>query len=339
CALILSGGAGTRLWPLSTEERPKQFLPLIDEQSLFQKTYERLSGVVDPGSIWVATVETYVPLIQEQVPSITRDRILVEPARRNTAPAIATAHSLISDSVGEHRLGVFPSDHHIADTLAFHSAVDEAYEFADVEEVLLTLAIPPTRPETGYGYLRLGEEISGRVRRVASFVEKPDLETAKRYVESGDFAWNGGMFIWESDAFDRSLQKFAPEIHSIAHDIAVAPSELRTLYEQMPAISIDYALMEKADNVVTVAAEYGWSDVGSWAAVAELTGASAGGVIQVSSNAWVRRDSERLIAVAGAEDLIIVDTPDALLVLNRDGGAEMMREVVRRAQASSEDSS
>lgn len=331
CALILCGGAGTRLWPLSTDERPKQFLPLIGDQSLFQKTCERLSGLVEEGSIWVATVERYVPLIREQIPSLTNDRILVEPARRNTAPAIAAAHSLISEAVGEHRLGVFPSDHHVRDTFAFQSAVDEAFEYADHEEVLVTLAITPSRPETGYGYLQLGKTLSGRVREVRAFVEKPDLETAKRYLEAGDYAWNGGMFIWESDAFDRSLQKFAPEVHSLAHDIAVAPSEARSLYEQMPTVSIDVALMEKADSVVTIAAEYGWSDVGSWTAVAELAGSSSEGVIHVDSNSWVRRDSDRLIAVAGSDDLIIVDTPDALLVLHRGSTSEAMREIARRA--------
>lgn len=334
-ALVLCGGAGTRLWPLSTEERPKQFIPLVSERSLFQETVERLREVTDPDSIWIATVERYVPLILEQVPGLRRERILIEPARRNTAPAIATAHAAICEEIGEHRLGVFPSDHHIGDTTAFTSAIAEAYEYADHHERLVTLAIPPTRPDTGFGYLELGEAIEGRVRTVRKFVEKPDLETARKYVESGNYAWNGGMFVWESDAFDRTLDKHAPEIHELAHDIAVARSQRTRLYESMPSTSIDYAVMEKADNVVTVAAEYGWSDVGSWAAVAELSPGDSK-TIRVGSNAWVSRGSDRIIAVAGADDLIVVDTPNALLILHRDAG-ERMREVAEAAADHLED--
>lgn len=328
CVLILCGGAGTRLWPLSTEERPKQFLPLAGERSLFQQTHDRLASLVGPDSIWIATVERYVPLILEQVPSLERNRILVEPARRNTAPAIAMAHALICEHFGEHRLGVFPSDHFIGDSGAFGSAVEEAFEYVDVQEELVTLAIPPTRPDTGFGYLELGDAIRGRVRRVRSFVEKPDAETAQRYLESGRYAWNGGMFVWESDTFDTALQRHDPEIHSLAHDIAVAPSEVERLYGAMPSDSIDYALMEKADNVVTVAAEYRWSDVGSWNAVAELTGSSEG-VIRVGSNSWIRNGSGRTIAIAGADDLIVVDTPDALLILHKDA-SDKMREVAEQ---------
>ncbi len=330
CALILCGGAGTRLWPLSTEERPKQFIPLIGDRSLFQQTFDRLVEAVGAESIWVATVERYVPLILEQVPVLQRNRILVEPARRNTAPAIAMAHALISESIGEHRLGVFPSDHYIADPEAFRSAVEEAFDYVEVQEQLVTLAIPPTKPETGFGYLELGEPVTGRIRRVRSFVEKPDADTARSYLESGRYAWNGGMFVWESDTFDAALQRHAPEIRTLAHDIAVAPSELERLYSQMPSVSIDYALMEKADNVVTVAAEYGWSDVGSWSAVAELSPQSSEGVILVGSNSWVKSSSGRTIAVAGADDLIIVETPDALLILHKDAG-DRMREVAEKA--------
>lgn len=331
CALILCGGAGTRLWPLSTEERPKQFLPLIGERSLLQQTFDRLTATVDEDSIWIATIDRYVPLIREQLPSIPSEKILIEPLRRNTAPAIAVAHAVISEAAGEHRLGVFPSDHYIGDTKAFRSAVDEAFTFANHQEALVTLAIPPTRPDTGFGYLRLGEPISGRIRRVESFVEKPDLETARGYLESGQYAWNGGMFVWNSDAFDRSLQKHAPEIHVLAHEIAARPAELERLYERMPATSIDYALMEKAYNVVTLTEEYGWSDVGSWKAVADLAQSSSDGVIRVGSNSWIRRGTDRLIAVAGANDLFVVDTPEALLILHSDAG-ELMRDVSERAR-------
>lgn len=330
CVLILCGGAGTRLWPLSTEDRPKQFLSLIGERSLLQQTFDRLARIVGPESIWIATVDKYVPLIVEQIPELDRARILVEPARRNTAPAIAMAHALICERVAEHRLGVFPSDHFIADQDAFESAVDEAFQYVDAHEELATLAIPPTRPETGFGYLELGETVSGRIRRVKNFVEKPDAETARQYLDSGRYAWNGGMFIWESDAFDAALQRHVPAIHGLAHDIAVAPTETGRLYAEMPSVSIDYALMEKAQNVVTVSAEFGWSDVGSWNAVAALSPSSSPGSIRIGTNSWVRSSSNRTIAIIGADDLIVVETDDALLILHPSYG-DRMKEVAAEA--------
>jgi mannose-1-phosphate guanylyltransferase len=327
CALILSGGAGTRLWPLSTEERPKQFIPLFENRSLLQQTWDRLSRLVDPSSIWIATVERYVEQTLEQIPQLDRARILTEPARRNTAPAIAAAHAGIAREIGSHLLGVFPSDHYIGDGEAFAAAVDTAFTHAAGSEDLVTVAITPTEPNTGYGYLELGESLGGAVRRVRQFVEKPDAETAREYVESGSFAWNGGMFLWNSATFDRALETTAPEIHRLASRMASArdDGERRSLYEEMPSISIDYAVMERWPAIASVAGELDWSDVGSWAAVARFVPSSEEGVLQIGGNAWVHRRSTRDIAVVGIRDLLIIDTPEALLILDPNASGDMRK--------------
>jgi mannose-1-phosphate guanylyltransferase len=325
CALILSGGAGTRLWPLSTEERPKQFIPLFGNRSLLQQTWERLSRLVGPGSIWVATVERYVEQTLAQIPELDRARILTEPARRNTAPAIAAAHAAIGREIGNHLLGVFPSDHYIGDGEAFAAAVDTAFGHAAGSGDLVTVAITPDEPNTGYGYLELGELLGGAVRRVQRFVEKPDAATAREYVESERFAWNGGMFVWNNETFARALETTAPEIHRLAAAMASTrdETERRSLYEEMPSISIDYAVMERWPSIASVAGDFDWSDVGSWAAVARFVPSSTEGVLQIGGDTWVHRRSARDIAVVGTGDLLIIDTPEALLILDPRSSGDM----------------
>ena len=256
-ALILAGGAGTRLRPLSSDENPKQFLPIFGGKSLIQLTWERLEPVIAPEHIFVSTTEQYATKCRAHLPQLRPENIIAEPARRNTAPAIALSCFAIESAIGPCTIACLPSDHHIANPREFVRILERAYEHAESSEDLVTIGIEPTEPHTGYGYLELGDEIAPGVIRLRRFMEKPSRERAEEFLRSGNFAWNGGMFIWRSDVFRRSLERAAPEIAGVRFDT----------YEAMPNISIDYALMEKAPNVATIRGEFGWSDVGSWEAL------------------------------------------------------------------------
>jgi len=251
-ALILAGGAGTRLRPLSSDENPKQFLQIFDGYSLLQKTYARVSRRV--GSVYISTNEQYADKCSEQ---LGRVDILTEPARRNNAPAITLCCREIESREGECVIAVLPSDHFIGDEEEFARVLDRAFEFAESNDYLVTLGIEPTEPNTGYGYLQLGGELSPGVIAVDRFLEKPSREKAEAFVRAGNYAWNAGIFVWRASVFGREIQRAAPDIAAVT----------RENYDQMPSISIDYALMEKAPRVAAIRGNFGWSDVGSFEAL------------------------------------------------------------------------
>lgn len=257
-AVILAGGAGTRLRPLSSDERPKQFLHIFAGDSLLQRTWRRLTGVVPPEAIFVSTNERYRDLCIEELPQLPPENVIAEPARRNTAPAIALCTFTIAERHGDETTVAFlPSDHFIRDEAEFARVLDRAYAYAAAHEELVTFAIRATEPEPGFGYLELGEELEPDVRRLRRFTEKPSVEVATEFLRAGNYAWNSGMFVWRADVFRRALAAASPEIARVT----------RETYETMPSISIDYALMEKAPRVASVRADFGWSDVGTFGAL------------------------------------------------------------------------
>lgn len=334
-ALILAGGAGTRLWPASTDERPKQFLRLFGGKSLIRLTFERLSHIVDPDAIWVATNSRYRAAVLEEIPELSPERVLLEPARRNTAPAIAVCCARIRSIHPDATLGIFPSDHAIGDEESFIRCVADAFTLASGGELLVTIGIEPTEPNTGYGYLELGDEIPPG-RQVRRFVEKPDLATAEQYVASGHYLWNGGMFIWKLDTFFRALAASAPDLERLTQQWIDSEHDARDeIYGRMPSISIDYALMERSSNVATIPGAFGWSDVGTWKALTSHSRGRTSGVHRLRSDgSWVHSERSTPVAVVGLPNVAVVETPHGLLVLNLDDDAGLS-DLVREIESSS----
>ncbi len=345
--VILSGGAGTRLWPVSRRAHPKPFMELMDGESLAKKTFRRALTIAGKHPVLTVTSRDYYFYTRDLYNSMVGEEhphpFLLEPMGRNTAPAIAMAAIYLGHKLGpQTTMLVMPADHLIRDEEQFRLAVDEASSLAG-RDYLVTFGIHPTQPETGYGYIRKGGRIpNSSGYDVAAFVEKPDEETAHKYVASGDYEWNSGMFCFTAGAFLAALEKHAPEIHRCASscwdgiDPFRQPLEIPAeLFAACPSVSIDYAVMEKADNCVVVSGVFGWSDIGSWKAISELYESDESGnrvlgkaVLVHSRDCFVQSD-KRLVAVVGVNDLVVVDTGDAVLVAHRER-AQDVKEVVRQ---------
>jgi len=334
--VILSGGSGTRLWPVSRRAHPKPFMKLVDGESLAEKTFRRALGVAANAPVLTVTSRDYYFYTRDLYDVVDGKEhghpFLLEPIGRNTAPAIALAAHYVRETFGNEALMlVLPADHLIRNTANFQAAVDEARELGG-RGYLVTFAIHPTHAETGYGYIRKGQQIknSGGFE-VAAFVEKPDQATALAYLESGEYGWNSGMFCFAAGVYLEALGQFAPEIADAARacwesiDTDEQPMEIPLeLFSQCPSVSVDYAVMEKAPNCAVVGADFGWSDIGSWKAMSELYESDEAGnrihgkaVLVESRNCFVQ-GGDRVVAAVGVEDLVIVDTEDAILVAHRD---------------------
>jgi mannose-1-phosphate guanylyltransferase/mannose-6-phosphate isomerase len=342
--VILSGGSGTRLWPLSRSHYPKQFLPLVSENTMLQETMRRLNGVsrLDP-PIAVCN-EDHRFMVAEQLREIgvKPAAIILEPVGKNTAPAVAMA--ALSSKSADDVLLVLPADHVIADIPAFHTAVEQARTLAE-QGALVTFGIVPGHPETGYGYIKRGDAQPGSAYGVAAFVEKPDLETAERYLASGDYFWNSGMFAFRAGVFLQELEKFNPEMLTACKAaVADAKPDLdfvridKSLFMACPADSIDYAVMEKTDKAVVIPLDAGWNDVGSWSALWDVIdkdgngNALSGDVLTVDAKNSFLHSSHRLIAAIGISDLVIVETADAVMVAPKDRVQEV-KQVVDKLKA------
>lgn len=356
--VILSGGAGTRLWPVSRRAYPKPFMKLANGHTLAELTIQRALPLAHNGTILTVTSRDYYFITRDLyrgIDGIDMDAqlFLLEPTGRNTAPAIALAALTIAHRFGEDALMlVMPADHLIRNQAAFEQTVDEAIQAAQAG-YLTTFGIYPTQPETGYGYIKAGGPITGTTaRKVERFVEKPDLATAKKYLASGDYLWNSGMFCWPAGGVLEAFATHAPAVLDAArkcYEASTHPAQKGTVIEldastfsAMPDISIDYAVMEKADNCAVVNGRFDWNDIGSWNAMAALSECDEcgnrveGKAITIDTRNTYVRAGDRLVATVGVEDLMIVDTSDAVLVAHRDR-AQGVKDVVQFLKAHNHD--
>ena len=334
-ALIMAGGRGERLWPKSRKALPKQFLSLTgDGKTMIQLTVERILPLIDMADIFVCTHRDYVELVAEQLPNLPRENILCEPMGRNTAPCIGFGAAVMEKKYGEAVMFVLASDSYIKYNSIFLNALRDAAAVAEAGENLVTVGITPDYPEVGYGYIRFDPtENNGRAFKVERFVEKPDLKTARSYLATERYLWNSGMFIWRLSTIREALSEYMPELSASVERIKAAwgtdeaERVLEKEYAAMPNISIDYAVMEKAEHIYTIPGSFGWNDVGSWQALDviqsgnEFGNVVSGNAVTVDTRRCIIQGSERLIATVGLENTVIVDTPDALLVCNKSDTA------------------
>lgn len=332
----MAGGVGTRFWPSSRVKRPKQFLNLIGEKSMIQNTVDRILPIIPIERILVITNSDYVSLVKEQFPDMPAENIIGEPMAKNTAPCVAAAAAILKTRDPESTMVVLPADHHITRPERFREVLTLAMEKAESGDNLVTVGITPYRPETGYGYIQLDDKNFDKigndyVYHVKTFAEKPDLKTAVSFLESGDFLWNSGMFVWKTSTIMEQFKIHQPSIHKEAEELLSNLSgdvgaAINTFYTLVTSISIDYGIMEKAQTVHVIPGEFGWSDVGSWMAIYEHGEKDENGnvitdenvVMDDSQNCLVRTTSKKLVALTGLMGVGVIETEDTILVVKLD---------------------
>lgn len=339
-AIIMAGGVGSRFWPVSTTEFPKQFHDMLGSgETLIQKTFSRLVKLIPAENILILTNEKYNDLVLEQLPMVTQKQVLLEPAMRNTAPCILYASLKIQKQNPDALMVVAPSDHWIEDENAFAINLQQCFDFCKKENALMTLGIQPTFPNTGFGYIEFDKSDDNPIKKVSQFREKPDYETAKSFLEQGNFLWNGGIFIWSAKSIAEAFEKFQPQMNALfqkgfeSYNTENEKQFINDNYALAENISIDYAVMEKANNVYVLPATFDWNDLGTWGQLHEkLTKdennngiINAKVVIENSSNNIIRSDADKLIVVDGLHDYIIVDKEGILLIYPKSKEQDIKR--------------
>ncbi len=342
--VIMAGGKGERFWPRSRVNLPKQFLSLTDDgKSMIQHTVERLEGMVEKENIYVVTNELYENLVKEHIPYIPERNIIIEPMSKNTAPCIGLAAVHISRKNPESKMIVLPADHLIKFNEIFLDTLKTAIEVTGEGDNLATIGITPNYPETGYGYINFkkGNTLKNikNVYEVLKFEEKPDLEKAKEYLASGKYLWNSGMFVWKVSTILKNFEKYLPEVYKGLKKIedSIGSDEYKEVLEKefaiFPSESIDYGIMEKAENIYVIPGNFGWDDVGSWLSLERIKRSNQdgnvidGNVISIRTRNSIIQGTDKLIAAIGLKDIIVVDTEDAILICNKDNTQEV-KEVI-----------
>ncbi len=331
--VIMAGGIGTRFWPLSTHKTPKQFIDILGiGRTFIQMTYDRFRRICPPENFIVVTGTPYKDIVLEQLPELREHQVLLEPHRRNTAPCIAYANHHIAAQNSEATIVVTPADHFIMKEDEFERIIRNGVRFAEKNEVLLTIGLEPTRPETGYGYIQKGTVVENEINRVKTFTEKPDVELAKVFCESGEFLWNSGMFIWKLSTINKALEEHLPQLNALfdkGKEKYMTTKEqefINSIYADCQNISIDYGIMEKANNVYVHSADFGWSDLGTWGSLYAHSSQDShensiiGKNIRLydSSGCIVHIPDENIAIVQGLEGYIVVQRENRILICKRD---------------------
>jgi mannose-1-phosphate guanylyltransferase len=330
---IMAGGIGSRFWPYSRTDFPKQFLDILNTgKTLLQWTYERFTQFIPEENIYIVTHHQYAGTVAKQLPGLPADNIVSEPSRKNTAPCVAYISHKIHKKDPKASIVCAPADHLIMDPTSFTSTCLNALLFAQKNNALLTLGIKPTRPDTGYGYIQYEtEQVADNVYKVKTFTEKPNLELAKTFLKSGDFLWNAGIFVWNSKSILQAFAEHLPEMDELfvaEKEVLNTPKEkdvIERIYSQCTNLSIDYGIMEKAENVYVIPSNFGWSDLGTWASAYEnlekdyLGNAVQGKNVMVidANNCMVKAPNDKLVLLQGLEDMIVIDTSDVLLICKK----------------------
>jgi len=338
-AVIMAGGIGSRFWPMSRQDYPKQFLDILNTgQTLIQSTFQRLTDFIPPENIYVVTSNEYLHIAEKQLPQIRKENILGEPSRKNTAPCIAYISFKLLQRDPKALLIVAPADHLVLDRIAFKKVCLEALSFVAKHNALITLGITPQKPNTGYGYIqRELQSVTDNVYKVKTFTEKPNLELAKTFLASGDFLWNAGIFVWQVKNIIKAFEAYLPEMYDVfvaEKEAFNTPEEKKALdhiYPLCTTISIDFGIMEKANNVYVIPASFGWSDLGTWNSAYENLdkddkgNAIAGKKVMIvdAAKCMIHSGNKKLIVLQGLEDFIIVDTTDVLLICRREKEQEI----------------